>query len=69
MLVFHMGYVYIRVFLCGDVYTLMCFCRGSVYTHVYKFPWRSDEVFRSPGPGVTGFCELPDLMVGAEFRS
>lgn len=69
MHVFHMGYVHICVFLCGDVYRLMCFCRGSVYTHVYKFSWRPDEVFRSSGLGVTAFCELPDLMAGAEFRS
>lgn len=61
-----MGYVYIRVFLCGNVYTLMCFC-GAVCIH--KFPWRSDEVFRSSGLGVTGFCGLPDLFSGAEFRS
>lgn len=65
MHVFLMGYEYIHVFLCGE-----CASVGAVYIHMCtSFLGEQMRFFRSPGLGVTDFCELPDLVVGTEFRS
>ena len=42
---------------------------GGVCSHVCTWPWRSAESAGSPGAGVTGSCELPDVGAGNQTWS
>jgi hypothetical protein len=46
----------------------MCIC-VRVCAPQGKCPLKPEEVVRSPVISVTGVCELPRVVLGAEFRS